>query len=337
MIGAMAPEERTFVEKLVVAEETARVRLDRFLSAAFQDYSRAFLQKAIRAGAVTVEGQAKKPGTPVKAGERIRVELPLLVEERLQPEAMDLDVLYEDEHLLAVNKPPNLVVHPSRGHGRGTLANGLLHYCRQNLSDANGPLRPGIVHRLDRDTSGVILCAKTNRAHAGLAALFKDRRIHKEYVAVARGRMEHDSGEIVLPIGRDFRMRQKMRVRSEGGRPAVSRFYVVERFERFTIVRVKPRTGRTHQIRVHLSSQRHPVAADALYGGGEAVYPHEVAGRSPEPDERPLIARQALHARHIEFRHPVTGEEMRIEAPIPEDMARLMEALRQGAKRRSCR
>jgi len=316
---------------MVVAEEASGVRLDRFLSAAFQDYSRTFLQKAIRGGAVTVEGEARKPRTAVRAGERIRVELPLLVEARLRPEPMDLDVLYEDEHLLAVNKPPNLVVHPSRGHGGGTLANGLLHYCRENLSDANGPLRPGIVHRLDRDTSGAILCAKTNRAHAGLTELFRTRRVRKEYLAVARGRVEHDSGEIVLPIGRDTRMRQKMRVRVEGGKQAVSRFYVEERFERFTVLRVAPRTGRTHQIRVHLSAQRHPVAADALYGGGEAVYPHEVAGRPPGTDERPLIARQALHARRVAFRHPMTGAEIRIEAPIPQDMTRLLDALREEA------
>jgi 23S rRNA pseudouridine1911/1915/1917 synthase len=330
----MTSPSDTIVETLTAGAEHAGLRLDKFLSLSFQEYSRSFLQKAIRAGRVTLGGRAARPKDPVSPGDEVRVELPILGDERLEPEAIPLDVLYEDEHLLAVNKPPDLVVHPSRGHARGTLANALLYHCQSRLSDMNGPLRPGIVHRLDRDTSGVILCAKTNAAHSRLARQFHDREVRKEYLAVARGVMEHDNGEIALPIGRDPRMREKMCVRPlESGRPgrrAISRYTVEERFRRFTAVRVSPLTGRTHQIRVHLSAIGHPVVADAMYGGGEALLRSEVVGgRAAAGGEGPpLIARQALHARSIRFTHPVTGEPMSLSAPVPEDIQRLLEALR---------
>ena len=185
-----------------------------------------------------------------------------------------------------------------------------------------------MVHRLDRDTSGVILAAKTNKAHNALSQQFKERRVHKEYLAVVRGRMEHDSGEISLPIGRDLRMRERMRAVAYGGRPAISRYFVQQRFKRFTVVRVEPLTGRTHQIPVHLSAERHPVVADALYGGGAALWPSEMFGKPPQPEERPLIERQALHAAAIGFAHPTTGKEISLQAPLPEDISSLLDALR---------
>ena len=208
------------------------------------------------------------------------------------------------------------------------MANGLVYHCRAHISDLNGPLRPGIVHRLDRDTTGVILVAKTNPAHAGLAGQFEQRTVHKTYVAVVRGVMPHDEGEVTLAIGRDRRMREKMCVQHVGGRAAASRFAVLERFERATHVRVEPRTGRTHQIRVHMAALKHPVLADAMYGGGGACYASDLQGAPRAEGEKPLIERQALHAWRIEFRHPVTGEDMQFQVDPPDDFQRVLGALR---------
>ena len=324
----MGGKRREIVDTLTAGPEHAGMRLDRFLAAALTDYSRAFLQRAIKEGRATVGGEAVKAKRPVKEGDEVRVALPILAEDRLRPEPIPLDIVYEDDDILAVNKPPNMVVHPSRGHGRGTLANALLYHCRQHLSDTGGPLRPGVVHRLDRDTTGIILCAKTNRAHASLSEQFKTRQIHKEYIAVVRGRMEHDSGEITLPIGRDNRQREKMRVDPLAGRPAITLYLVVLRFERFSLVRVMPRTGRTHQIRLHLATLNHPVAADPLYGGDDAVCADELAAPSQPGNAEPLIERHALHARSISFAHPVTGKTMTLTAPLPQDMQRLIDALK---------
>ena len=331
MICHMDRSDELIVEELTVADEAARLRLDKFLSLAFRDYSRSFLARAIREGRVTLGGRPAKPSLLVAPGDRVRVEIPVLVADHLEPEAIPLEILYEDEDILAINKPADMVVHPSRGCARGTLANALLHHCRSRLSDINGPLRPGIVHRLDRDTSGIILAAKSNAAHSRLAAQFQERRVRKEYLAVVRGAMEHDSGEVDMPIARDPRMRARMCVRT-GGRKAISRWFVEERFARFTLVRVEPHTGRTHQIRVHMSALRHHIAADALYGGGEAVTMEEVAGRRGRGSEEPLISRQALHARRIRFAHPITGIEMDLRAEPPEDFQRLLKALREAGR-----
>ncbi len=328
----MIPSGDLLVVERTAGPEVAGLRLDRFLGLLFADYSRAFLQRAVREGRVLVNGLAAKPGRPLRAGDVVRAELPILVEDRLEAEAIPLEILFEDEHLLAVNKPPDLVVHPARGAARGTLANALLYHCRQGISDLNGPLRPGIVHRLDRDTSGVILAAKSNAAHRELARQFKDREVRKEYLALVRGRMTHDSGEVALPIERDPRFRERMRAREGAGRTARTRWFVEERFARFTLLRVEPLTGRTHQIRVHLAALRHPVAADVLYGGGEGLHLHEVTGRGA-PGGEPLIARQALHARRIRFAHPADGRPMDLVAPTPPDLARVLDALRSAEGR----
>ena len=326
----MCAKRQEIVDELTVGPEHAGLRVDKYLSAALADYSRAFLQHAIKERRVTVEGETVKAKRAVKAGECVRVALPILAESGLRAEAIPLTVVYEDDDILAVNKPPKMVVHPSRGHGRGTLANALLHHCKQHLSDTGGPLRPGVVHRLDRDTSGVILCAKTNRAHSGLAEQFRERRIHKQYVAIVRGSMEHDSGEVTLPIGRDPRMRERMRVDLLEGKAAISRYFVQQRFEGFTFVRVEPRTGRTHQIRVHLSTLKYPVLADPLYGGGDEVYVSDLKGRERAEGEEAILTRHALHAWRIEFAHPASGEKMELCAEIPQDMEAVLAALRGG-------
>ena len=326
----MLDPDGKIVEEFTVSPEHNGLRVDKVLSLLFRDYSRSFLQRVIREGGVRLNDRKPKSRTLVKEGDHVRAEIPILIEDHLDPEPIPLDVIYEDGDMLALNKPPDIVVHPSRGHARGTLANALLYHCRANLSDLNGPLRPGIVHRLDRDTSGVILCAKTNAAHTSLTAQFKQRRVHKEYLAIVRGCLEHDSGEIALPIGRDPRMRERMSAHVTDGRPAISRYFVERRYDRFTRVRVEPKTGRTHQIRVHMSHQGHPVAGDALYGGGDRVTLSEIRLGRRNEDEEAIIARQALHARRIRFQHPVLGEAMALEAPIPDDLAAFIEALETG-------
>jgi 23S rRNA pseudouridine1911/1915/1917 synthase len=321
--------EGRFVEDAAqAAAEHAGLRLDRFAALAFPEYSRSFLQRAIREGQVLLRGRQAKPSAVVREGDEVLARLPIMVEDRLTPEPVPLNILFEDDHLIVLDKPANLVVHPARGNRGGTLANGLLYHCRERLSSVNGPLRPGIVHRLDRDTTGVIVAAKTNEAHVGLAAQFQDRAVRKQYVALARGVMAYDEGEVNLPIGRDPRMRERMRVARQGGRVAVSRYAVIERLGRATHVRIEPRTGRTHQIRVHLSALGHPVFGDAMYGGGDGVYPADLRGEPRAEGEAPLIERQALHAWRIEFDHPVTGERMRFEADPPDDFRRLLDALR---------
>ena len=320
-----------FEETAVVGPERAGERLDRVAAEVFPDYSRSFLQKAIRDGQVTLDGERVKPRAPVHEGAVVRARLPVLGDTSLTPEPIPLDVLYEDGDLLILNKPAGMVVHPSRGQAMGTVANALLAHCR-NLSDVNGPLRPGIVHRLDRDTTGALVAAKTNRAHAGLAAQFEARTVRKTYHAIVRGRMEFDEGQVDLPIGRDPRVREKMTVRRLDGRPALSRYKVIERFRRFTYVGVQIMTGRTHQIRVHLGALKHAVVADPTYGGGPPLTRSAILGRAPDPGDEPLIARQALHAYELGFRHPVTDEEMTSQAPLPEDFERALAVLREEGK-----
>ena len=327
LAGAMV-DKQYFEEAAVAGPEHEGMRLDMFAANAFADYSRSFLQKAIKHGEVTLNGSPAKPKTPVSEGDEVRARLPALVEPSLEPEPIALDILYEDDSLLVINKPANMVTHPSRGAARGTLANALLHHCL-SLSDLSGPLRPGIVHRLDRDTTGCILAAKTNAAHAGLSEQFRLRTVEKHYRAIVRGRMEFDEQLIDQPIGRDPRTRERMKVRGLDGRSAISRCRVVERFEKFTYVDIRLLTGRTHQARVHMHTIAHPVAADAAYGGGGALTRSLLLGERPLPGEKPLIERPALHAAIIGFTHPVSGEAVRFEAPLPEDMAAALGALRE--------
>lgn len=314
--------------ELVAGEDAAGVRLDVFLASHFPDYSRVHLRRAITAGGVEVDGRGGKPAYRLKPGQRVSIVLPELPREAPTPENIPIVVLYEDEDLVAVNKPPGMVVHPARGHWTGTLASALQFHFGPTLSGAGGPTRPGIVHRLDRDTSGVLLVARSDQAHARLAAQFAERSIQKEYFAIVAGVPQRDRDQIDRPIGPHPHTREKMAIRTEPnvGRPSQTFFEVLERFKGFAALRVLPKTGRTHQIRVHLCHAGFPVLCDRQYGGRSQITRGEIRGC---PDDNTLLLdRHALHARRISFLHPASGASMTIEAPLPDDLLVVLAELR---------
>jgi len=304
-------------------------RLDLFLVHHFPEYSRVHLRRVITAGGVKVDGQGGKPSYRLRPGQRVSIVLPEVPREAPQAEAIPLDILYEDDWLVVINKPPGMVVHPARGHWSGTLASALQYHFGGRLSTVGGPGRPGIVHRLDRDTSGVILVAKHDVAHAKLAVQFQTRTVRKEYFALVAGTPGRDRDLIEQPIGVHPRQRQKMAIRRDEtvSRAAQTFYEVVERFEGFAAVRVLPKTGRTHQIRVHLAHIGCPVLCDRQYGGRGRVTRGEIR-RDPQ-DTLVLLRRQALHARRLGFSHPETGQPLDIEAPLPDDMAAVLAELRE--------
>jgi 23S rRNA pseudouridine1911/1915/1917 synthase len=316
------------VELTVEAAEAGH-RLDAFLASHFLDYSRVHLRRVIAAGGVRVDGRGGKPAYRLKAGQRISVLLPEIPREAPRPENIPLDVLYEDEFVVVVNKPPGMVVHPARGHWSGTLAGALQFRFGPTLSASGGASRPGIVHRLDRDTSGVILVARNDQAHARLAEQFAARSIEKEYFALVAGRPGRDCDIIDCPIGVHPHVRQMMAIRRQDreSRPAQTFYEVLERFAGFAALKLLPKTGRTHQIRVHLNHIGCPILCDRQYGGRSRITRGEI--RRDPADETVLLERQALHARRLRFRHPMSGAVLEIEAPLPGDMAAVLAELRE--------
>jgi len=318
------------IRRFQVGAPSAGTRLDLFLVSACSDLSRARIQKLIEEGAVRLSGGPAKRSQVVRAGDEVEVEVPEPRETVVLPEDIPLSILYEDEHLLAIDKPAGLVVHPAPGHASGTLVNALLHHVR-NWKGVGGELRPGIVHRLDRDTSGVLLVAKTDLAHASLSRQMKKRSMRKEYLALVAGVPRVRKGEVAFAIGRDPRDRKRMKAfRAAEAPPAGAReartLYEIER-EWFplglTLLRCRLVTGRTHQIRVHLAASNLPVVGDPAYGK-----PRYERVRDPALKKRlALFPRQALHAERIGFRHPATGEPIEIAAPMPEDLAGLLAAI----------
>jgi 23S rRNA pseudouridine1911/1915/1917 synthase len=293
------------------------------------------LRKVIGAGQVRVNGQGTKVAHRLSAGDRVRVTLPPLNAAGPHPENIAIDVLYEDDAIIVVNKPPGMVVHPARGHWSGTLASALSFHFSQ-LSQLGGPTRPGIVHRLDRDTSGVMVVAKSDPVHAALAAQFENRTTEKEYLAITAGVPDRDRDFIELPIGPHPHHREKMAIRA--GHPLsreASTFYEVqERWAGFALVKLQPKTGRTHQIRVHLAHLRCPVLCDKLYGGRSEITRGQLRSGHPAPppvegDGEVMLARQALHARRIRLQHPVSGDSIEFEAAVPHDMLAVLTALRE--------
>ncbi|MBN1909826.1 MAG: RluA family pseudouridine synthase [Pirellulales bacterium] len=316
--------------ELVVEPGQSGWRLDAFLAHHLTDYSRMHLRRVIVAGAVQVDGGGCKPSYRLNPGQRVRLVLPELPREGPRAEDIPLDILYEDDDIAVVNKPPGMVVHPARGHWSGTLAGALQFRFAGQLSTTGGPTRPGIVHRLDRDTSGVLLVARNDQAHAQLAGQFEGRSIQKEYFALVAGVPQRDRDVIDEPIGVHPHHREKMAIRRHDpdARRAETFYEVVERFAHFAALRVSPKTGRTHQIRVHLDHVGHPVLCDRLYGGRSQLTRGELRG--DPTDTLVLLDRQALHAWRISFAHPKSGEPMTLEAPLPPDIERVLAELRAG-------
>ncbi len=315
------------VELTVDAAESG-CRLDAFLAARFPDYSRVLMRRVIMAGGVKVGGGGGKPAYRLKPEQRVSIRLPELPRQSPRPENIPLEILFEDGDVVVVNKPPGMVVHPARGHWAGTLAGALQFRFGQTLSVAGGLNRPGIVHRLDRDTSGAILVARNDVAHAKLSKQFAARSIEKEYFALVIGNPPCDRDIIDCPIGFHPHVREKMAIRHEGGetRPAQTFYETLERFNGFSAVSAQPKTGRTHQIRVHLNHLGCPVLCDRQYGGRSQITRGEI--RRDPADELLLLDRQALHARRLRFLHPVSGERIEVEAPLPADIAAVLAELR---------
>jgi 23S rRNA pseudouridine1911/1915/1917 synthase len=303
-----------------VSEEDAGTRLDAFLAARIEGVSRTTLKGAIDEGDVLVGGHASKPSYKLHAGERVEVELPEPPAAEVEPEDIPLDVVYEDEDVIVVNKSAGMVVHPAAGVRTGTLANALAFRFRN--ADFGASIRPGIVHRLDRGTSGLIVVAKTARAHESLSDQFRARTVFKSYAALVHGVTKEEKGKIEQPIARDTRHRTRMGV-VRGGRAALTLWRVRRRFERFTLLDVEIKTGRTHQIRVHLAWMKHPVVGDETYGMGRDKTIADARLRSAIA----AMGRQFLHAARLGFHHPRTDEWMSFDSQPPPDLARLLEEL----------
>lgn len=306
-------------------------RVDHYVCRLFPNYSRTAFQRAISQGQILVNGLSVKPSRRLRVNDRIAVQLPEEPDATLLPEDIPLDILYEDDALVVINKQADLVTHPGKANYRGTLAAGLqFHFDR--LSDIAGQLRPGIVHRLDRDTTGVILVAKSNQVHHRLSGQFERREVTKEYRAIVRGEPSADADVIETYLRVHPKVREKMIVCAPEGnaRHAVTRYEVLQRFGGFAVVRLLPRTGRTHQLRVHMKHLGCPIVADRLYAGHSQLTLGDVnSDLNRETAKQTLISRQALHAYRLEFRHPVTDQPVVCEAPLPDDMQCTIEALEQ--------
>lgn len=300
-------------QQFVVEEEDKAIRIDKYLSERCPELSRSYLQKLLKAEAVYVGGKPVKSNYKTAAGDLIELEVPEAVEPEIVPEEMDLDILYEDSDIILINKPKGMVVHPAAGHYSGTLVNGLMAHCRADLSGINGVMRPGIVHRIDMDTTGVLIVCKNDMAHNSIAEQLKVHSITRKYYAVVHGVMKEDEGTVSGPIGRHPVDRKKMCINEKNGRDAVTHYRVLERFRQFTYVECRLETGRTHQIRVHMASIGHPLLGDAVYG--PAKCPYKLTG-------------QTLHAGVLGIVHPRTGEYMEFTAPLPEYFEELLRKLR---------
>lgn len=299
-------------QQLMAAEEAHGERIDRFLSAQYEALSRSYLQKLLKNGEILVNGRPVKASYTLTEGDDIVLNVPEALEPEIVPEDIPLSVLYEDQDVILVDKPKGMVVHPAAGHTTGTLVNALMYHCRGELSGINGVLRPGIVHRIDMDTTGVIVACKNDMAHASLAAQLKEHTITRRYQAIVHGSLKEEEGTVDAPVGRHPQDRKKMCVNEKNGRNAVTHYRVLNRFEKFTHIECRLETGRTHQIRVHMAYLGHPLLGDTVYG--PARCPYRLKG-------------QTLHAGVLGFIHPRSGEYMEFTAPLPEYFEKLLRTL----------
>ncbi len=301
-----------------IPQENQDTRLDVFLAGSCpSDLSRARIQTLIKKGFVKINDGTSKASYKLKTGDRVRLTIPPPEPMRLKPEAIDFYIVYEDRSLIVLDKPAGIVVHPAPGHHKGTLVHGLLNHCR-DLSGVGGVMRPGIVHRLDKDTSGLLVVAKNDSVHSILSEQFKTGTVFKQYVALVHGRVKEEEREIDLPLSRHPKKRKQMAVVASGGRRALTRWVKIKGYQSdFTFLSIFIKTGRTHQIRVHLSHLGYPVVGDPVYGNGKLRWQRH---RLYKQGLLPEIHRQMLHAKRLEFAHPVTKEHLKFEAPLPEDM-----------------
>lgn len=321
-------------------------RLDKYLHGRFSNFSRVMLQEIIKRGTVSVNGRPAKPSLKLNPDDLIEITLPELPKTEIPPEDIPLNIIYEDDDIIIINKPADIIVHPARGNIHGTIANALAFHLSSaqaedtkdedeedkevSLPEVLGDFRPGIVHRLDRNTTGVMILAKNGIAQWKIARQFQDRKVEKSYLAIVHGVPDLTRDRVNARLGVHPKARQKYSVRSESGKEAITFYEVLEAFRGFSLLKLTPKTGRTHQIRVHLSYIKHPVVADDMYGG-KAVYPWQIRNAESVPED-PIISRCALHASTIAFTHPTTNEIVSFEAPLPEDMANLLDLLRQYRK-----
>ena len=303
------------MEKIHLTAEHSGERIDRFLSGNLKDLSRSYIQKLLKENRILVNSSTVKANYKINEGDEIDIQLPELEILDIKPENIPLDILYEDEDILIVNKPKGMVVHPSPGHYSQTLVNAVMYHCGDRLSGINGVLRPGIVHRIDMDTTGSLLICKNDHAHQILAEQLKDHSITRRYQAIVHGNLKEDSGTVDAPIGRHPVDRKKMSTNSPHGKKAVTHYRVLERFGNYTYIECTLETGRTHQIRVHMASIGHPILGDTIYG--PARCPFRLQG-------------QTLHAKILGFVHPSTGKYVEFDAPLPEYFTALLEKLQRG-------
>ena len=299
-------------QSLTVGAEDAGKRMDKYLAEQFPECTRSYLQKLLKDGNVRISGKPVKASAKTVVGACIELVIPEPVEAEILPEAIALDILYEDSDVILINKPKGMVVHPAAGHTTGTLVNALMYHCQGNLSGINGVLRPGIVHRIDKDTTGVLVVCKNDKAHNELARQLKEHSITRRYRAIVCGNIKEEEGTVDAPLGRHPRERKKMAIVKTGGKRALTHYRVLERFGSYTYIECQLETGRTHQIRVHMASLGHPLLGDEVYGRTKS--PFHTEG-------------QTLHAMTLGFVHPTTGEYMEFTAPLPEYFDRILKKL----------